>query len=254
MTTEIRTLEFSALGFPSVTSDPILCTTDGLGAIRAIGDLVWLLDAQEGMVGNGTNLVSFEDVSGNGRECVIGNAPLMTSTTWTGGGGKPALKFNRSSTHYIKVRSPSTPQPFTIFSIIDQYTVGDPAASNSNLVNPGSGICYRIASSDKWSQYAGTPQQSNIASSTSTGKYIRFDIFNGAASRVYRSGTASAATNPGAASTANAFVGIGARNDGVDACSVIYAGGGMFAKALTVAQMSDILSFYTARYPGINAT
>lgn len=235
------------------TDFAITSNADGLTPVRDLGGVEFLLDAVAAMSGNGTNLTAFSDRSGLYRTCSIGNAPLFTATKW--GGVKPAIQFVRTSSHYIRVLLPSViPQPFTVFSVIDGYCGDGDTGGNQNLVNPGAGICYRISTSNRWSMYAGTPVQSTIVGTSSTGKYIRFDVFDGASSRVYRSGTASAALNPGSAGAGGQLCGIGARNDGVDPCSAIYAAGGIISHALSADERAFLIAFYTDRYPGINAT
>lgn len=233
----------------------ILCATDGLTEIRAIGSWEFILDAISGMTGNGTNLTSFSDLSGNNRVCTIGNAPLFTATKWSGGGGKPALQFVRTSTHYLKVLIPlAIAQPYTYVSVLDGYA-GDIGTGNQNIMNGSGGISYRVSGSDRWSLFSGTPVNSNIVNSASTGKVIRFDVFNGASSKVYRGTTDGGTINPGTGSIAAAEFGIGARNDGVDPSNVAAAPFfGVIKKALNTSEMATIISFMQNRYPGLSGT
>lgn len=230
----------------------ITSNADGLTPVRDLGGVVFLLDAIAAMTGNGVNLTGFSDRSGNGCACTIGTAPQFTATKW--GGVLPAAQFVRTSSHHLRVTLPSIPQPFTLFSVIDGYIGDGDAAGNANLINPGIGISYRISTSNRWSLFAGIPVQTNIVASASTGKVIRFDVFNGVNSQSFRSGTASALVNAGALASDAGLCGIGARNDGVDASAVILAGCGMVSHALDATERALLLAFYTARYPGISAT
>lgn len=247
----------------SGVTEAIEAANDGLREIRDYfdGEVELLLDAMVGVTEAPAGFLGAStDLSGKGRTMSNGtNAPRFGSTLWTGGGGKPAFRGVRTEGRWFKALIDlPIPQPYSTIIVIDGYTSGDGTAGNQNLLNGGSGgIVYRASTvADRWAQFAGSVASSNIIAATALGKWIRFDIFNGASSRVWRSGTDGGAMAPGAGSIAaagNLQMGILARNDGVDPTTVITPFILIVSRALDATDRAFLQSFLTTRYPGINA-
>lgn len=198
-----------------------------------------------------TTLLSVEDLSGRGRALAWAAAhdPAWTLAGWTG--GQASLRMAKGSVQYLVAAMGAIPQPYTLVVVNDGYKA-DGISGNHNMLNGGGGILYSVSNQGNYTMYAGTPTDTGVG--VNTIRRILFAIFDGANSIFYRGTTASAALNPGTGVFGGQVIGIGARNDGVDPCTMDLVQAAVYSKRLSTEEMATWMTIAASRYSSLNLT
>lgn len=245
--------------FATTGVSPMIHSLDeGLGFLRSISQLEFAVDvAACAILSGGGALIDLEDHSGKDVDIALGvggggHDPVYEAAGWAiTGGTMPRLVFDHDLQNWFLFDLPTLPQPFSLVLVFDGFAVA--GAGQHNAVNFGGAVSYYNAA---WSEYAGNIANSAFLNSdvANQGKLIRIDVFNGAASHIYRGSTASGLLNPGAGGSAAGFASVGARFDGVDAATMKLAAIAIFSKVLSGPEMTDIIAGFAARYPGLGTS
>lgn len=252
-----RTLTFASAGLASATATVTVSDAGAsdIAALVAIGNCEILIDAKSGVVGDGVHATGVTDLSGKNRTLTMpdGNVPF-TPTQWDA--ATPAFRFTAAVKRRILINSGTgvppypvaIPVPISVVSVLDGL-INTGHTPNLYRDNVFKSVGY-VDAGGQWAMFDGTVWDTTFNVSALTGKVIRIDVHDGAAS-VMAATDAELTGDTGVGSGGIGQYYVGGESANTSPLEATQAMHILYSKHLSLAERNLIRQIIKARYPGI---